>query len=363
MPRKQVQTCDPCKTAGEEIEATGYCENCGEYLCSSCFRSHSRSKATKHHNLMDKDNMPEESNSAIASSIAKIDIHKEGARYQKSKDEYSYVRDINVKAAGDAKCCFIVAMTLVSNHELVLADNGNKLLKLVDIERNVMKAILNLESEPYGLTTVSKDEVAVLLSNIYAIQIVTISGTISVQRNIKLMGQCLGICYINGKLYASLQNCVHFQILQLSGAVDKTIKPDAEVLKHCTFPDYIAVSPDESVIYVSDWKTNKVMCINMDGNMISMYQNELAMPRDIVISPLGSVYLCNRDQHVIFKMTPDLSGATVLLGPGDGLFAPQSMCCNTAKQHFYISSGSNTAEKCNQIKVFKWHKPDTDASM
>ncbi|XP_053389767.1 uncharacterized protein LOC128552736 [Mercenaria mercenaria] len=353
MPSENVQTCDPCKIAGEEIDAKGYCDDCEEYLCSNCFRSHSRSKATKQHNLMDKENMPKKYNSAIASSVAKIDIHKEDARCQMSKEEYIYVRDINVKVAADTNESDIVAITLVSDHELVLADYNNASLKLIDIDRNVIKGTLDLESKPFGLTTVSKDKVAVLLSNIYVIQIVTVSRTISVQRNIKLMGLCLDIKYLNGKLYASFSKPVRFLILQLSGAVYKTIKPDAEVLKHCTKPDNIAVSPNESVIYVSDWKTNKFICVDMDGNMISMYLHELAIPVDIVITPFGSVYLCSRNQDAIYKMNPDLSEATVILGHRDSLFGPLAMCFNNAKQQLYVSSASSKAEARNQIKVFK----------
>ncbi|XP_053386654.1 uncharacterized protein LOC128550838 [Mercenaria mercenaria] len=58
MPRITAKNCDPCKTAGDEIEAAGYCKDCDEYLCDSCYKSHSRSKTTRHHALEDKDRMP-----------------------------------------------------------------------------------------------------------------------------------------------------------------------------------------------------------------------------------------------------------------------------------------------------------------
>ena len=41
--------CDPCKGVGDNDEAEGFCMDCSEYLCSTCFRSHSRNKINKHH--------------------------------------------------------------------------------------------------------------------------------------------------------------------------------------------------------------------------------------------------------------------------------------------------------------------------
>jgi DNA-binding beta-propeller fold protein YncE len=158
---------------------------------------------------------------------------------------------------------------------------------------------------------------------------------------------------INNQLYVSFWKPVKFQILQLTGAIIKTIKPDDEILKHCKLPRYIAVSHDESVIYVSDWKTSKVMSLDINGNMLSLYKGELELPHGIIISPSGSVYLCNRDQDIVYKMTSDLSKALVILGSGDGLNGPQAMCLNKKNQHLYISSGSGEANYYNALKIYK----------
>jgi DNA-binding beta-propeller fold protein YncE len=161
---------------------------------------------------------------------------------------------------------------------------------------------------------------------------------------------------INNQLYVSFWKPVKFQILQLTGAIIKTIKPDDEILKHCTIPRYIAVSHDESVIYVSDWTTNKVMSLDINGNMLSLYQGELEFPEGIIISPSGSVYVCNREQQIVYKMTSDLSEAMVILGPGDGLNCPQAICLNKINQHLYISSGSSEAKYKNILKVYKCYE-------
>lgn len=47
--------CDPCLTEKQQVEAHGFCVDCQEYLCRSCFKFHQKTKALKNHQLLDKD--------------------------------------------------------------------------------------------------------------------------------------------------------------------------------------------------------------------------------------------------------------------------------------------------------------------
>ncbi|XP_045174578.1 uncharacterized protein LOC123535886 [Mercenaria mercenaria] len=49
--------CEPCLAIGQQIEAHGFCVDCQEYLCKNCFAYHRRTKASKHHQLVNTDNM------------------------------------------------------------------------------------------------------------------------------------------------------------------------------------------------------------------------------------------------------------------------------------------------------------------
>ncbi|XP_045179869.2 uncharacterized protein LOC123539370 [Mercenaria mercenaria] len=259
MPKMTAKICDPCKTAGDEVEAAGYCKDCDEYLCDSCYKSHSRSKTSRHHVLVDKDKISEESDRAVTSSIVKMNIHTKGAGEVNYNEEYTHLRDINIKADTDEKDCYITGMTLLSDTELVLCDVNNNSLKLVDVENGIIKDVFVLQAGPLGITAISKDQVAVVLGNKHQIQIISIRGRLSVVRTIKTTGDCVDVKLNSGKLYVSFWEPVQFQILQMTGAIIKTIKPESEVLKHCAHPRHIAVSPDEGMIYVFDWKTKKVM--------------------------------------------------------------------------------------------------------
>ncbi|XP_053392674.1 transcription intermediary factor 1-alpha-like [Mercenaria mercenaria] len=54
--------CQPCDRDDLRLPAAGYCVDCQEHLCDSCFNTHRRPKLLRHHKLLDKDNMPHTQN-------------------------------------------------------------------------------------------------------------------------------------------------------------------------------------------------------------------------------------------------------------------------------------------------------------
>ncbi|XP_045176315.2 uncharacterized protein LOC123536888 [Mercenaria mercenaria] len=50
-------SCQPCLTFGQHVAADGFCVECQEYLCKTCFECHKRKKVSRNHQLLDKDNV------------------------------------------------------------------------------------------------------------------------------------------------------------------------------------------------------------------------------------------------------------------------------------------------------------------
>lgn len=50
--------CVPCDREDMRQPASGFCLNCEEHLCALCHSHHKKAKPSKHHVLLDKDNMP-----------------------------------------------------------------------------------------------------------------------------------------------------------------------------------------------------------------------------------------------------------------------------------------------------------------
>ena len=50
--------CIPCSRDDLDEPAEGYCQDCQEHLCKTCFQHHRRSRPSRDHVLLDKESMP-----------------------------------------------------------------------------------------------------------------------------------------------------------------------------------------------------------------------------------------------------------------------------------------------------------------
>ncbi|XP_060555784.1 uncharacterized protein LOC132716508 [Ruditapes philippinarum] len=50
-----VRLCQPCQRDGDTVQADGYCDNCNEFICTSCTKAHRKLATTKHHVIKPKD--------------------------------------------------------------------------------------------------------------------------------------------------------------------------------------------------------------------------------------------------------------------------------------------------------------------
>ncbi|XP_060580576.1 uncharacterized protein LOC132737327 [Ruditapes philippinarum] len=51
-------SCQPCQRDGDTAQAEGYCENCNEFICSSCIKAHRKLAVSTNHVIKFKDEMP-----------------------------------------------------------------------------------------------------------------------------------------------------------------------------------------------------------------------------------------------------------------------------------------------------------------
>ncbi|XP_045216498.2 uncharacterized protein LOC123566453 [Mercenaria mercenaria] len=56
--------CQPCDCDGPRLPAHGYCVDCREHLCDTCFMAHKRHTLSRHHTLLDDNSMPQTMSSA-----------------------------------------------------------------------------------------------------------------------------------------------------------------------------------------------------------------------------------------------------------------------------------------------------------
>ncbi len=66
----------------------------------------------------------------------------------------------------------------------------------------------------------------------------------------------------------------------------------------------VAVDKDDQV-YVFNRSDNQLMVFDRDGNFVRSWDEKFVNPHGIHIGPDGSIYLADRDAHVILKYSPD----------------------------------------------------------
>ncbi|XP_045190079.2 uncharacterized protein LOC123547219 [Mercenaria mercenaria] len=62
--------CIPCEQKGHWVPAYGYCQNCAEYLCKSCYKSHRKPAPCRTHVLLDSSKMPKSQKYQRSLSVA-----------------------------------------------------------------------------------------------------------------------------------------------------------------------------------------------------------------------------------------------------------------------------------------------------
>ena len=70
-----------------------------------------------------------------------------------------------------------------------------------------------------------------------------------------VQGQCRGIARIKDSLVVTYDNPVKVEIISMQGRVERTIVSERDGRRLFTLPWYVAVSPDQTIIYISETVT------------------------------------------------------------------------------------------------------------
>ncbi|XP_053408503.1 uncharacterized protein LOC123559632 [Mercenaria mercenaria] len=79
--------CQPCDRDGPRLSAHGYCKDCREHLCETCFVVHKRHTLSRHHTLLDKNSMPQTISPASVHS-SQPDLTKPCTKHMKKMIEF-----------------------------------------------------------------------------------------------------------------------------------------------------------------------------------------------------------------------------------------------------------------------------------
>ena len=321
--------CGPCKTEGKEIEARKYCEDCVEYLCDSCVNVHRKFSLLKYHKVKIV---------AARAAPSRTPGHRLlGRQIQLSKK-------VNVSLDGDKKIPYITGCVFMPNGFFVACDWNNCHIKLFDSSLSLQDS-LQLSSYPWDVSVIDDSTVIITILNRKQLQYVQVLPQFKLGHVIQLDKNCWGVEVSGQDIYVSCRNYCdgEVRVLDKQGNLRRRlgIREDGSYL--FLWPFYITVSTAGDKIFVSDYKTDTLTCMEVDGSIVYQYKDtDLKRPRGLYCDDGDNVMVCGFNSNNIHVITSAGKKYGNLLSSQDGLTGPWSVAYRKSDDALVVGCyGSN----------------------
>jgi sugar lactone lactonase YvrE len=128
------------------------------------------------------------------------------------------------------------------------------------------------------------------------------------------------------------------KILDMSGKVLKTFDKDHHGKFLFVSPDYLRISADNTVIYVSDSENNCVIDLTFDGKVNAIYNDDqLKRPFQLTVDRSGAVFVCGYWSNNIHQLSPGLTKVKILLDREQRINGPVGVTYCQNKNRLYVS--------------------------
>ncbi|XP_060588317.1 uncharacterized protein LOC132743772 [Ruditapes philippinarum] len=236
----------------------------------------------------------------------------------------------------------ITSLLVLSEHRLLTSNYNRRSLVIFTLEKSKAEYLkeTNFNTSPRGITKVSDNKVAVTFPDEEMIRLITFSEEMDVLDTTEIPGHgcCCDIAYSNNHLVVSYYKSFtgSIKILSMSGKIVKSFDRDDNDQNLFTYPQYLTVSPDNSMIYISDSGRNIVTCLTSDGKVKAIYKDDqLKYPQQLAVDEYGSVYVCGHDSNNVHQLSHDLIKVKILIDESHGILGPKSIAyCQHTKRLF-----------------------------
>ncbi|XP_060568485.1 E3 ubiquitin-protein ligase TRIM71-like [Ruditapes philippinarum] len=151
--------CNQCDKDDIRLPAFGYCVDCEVHLCQTCYNTHRRPKPLRHHQLLDKDHMPQKQNlsKSLKSTLGPQDgdLSKPCTKHTKEKIKF-YCHDHNTLICS---ICVTLEHTPTSCNVDYIPDISGEILDSTEF-KETLKDIHKLTEECCQITKDMKQRVA-----------------------------------------------------------------------------------------------------------------------------------------------------------------------------------------------------------
>lgn len=224
----------------------------------------------------------------------------------------TYLGRKEIMLPSDATLCCVTGSTFLPNGRLVLVDNHNKNLKLYNGDFEFL-SLINLVERPWNVTHCYKTVVAVSYPYDNSIELITTGVDMKVESKIQTDRSCHGMAFhkVEKWLYIACGQGTDAQIqaYSLDGFLRKVIIPKPGVFEE---PCYVAISADNSKLFVSDLENGVVGFHTKSGDLICQYRDpKIKRYWDIKLDDDGRAYVITTDPDCIYVLMGDHNGQLV----------------------------------------------------
>ncbi|WAQ95140.1 TRI56-like protein [Mya arenaria] len=257
----------------------------------------------------------------------------------------------------DTESCWFTGAVFLPNGSLVLVDRNNSKLKLVDRSCQLVQE-LHLEQQPYGITVVTANQVAVTLPRENKVEIYDIGASFVLQESFLLNDRGYGICFAVDR-FAVLAACASppaIKVLSRSGEEKHSLCPKDDYHPMFFRPWYVQMDTSGQNMYVSDTHRCHVTCIT--GTVLKQWvykDTSLNSPRGLHVTKDKRVLVCGfgSDNVQLLSNDGDLIGD--LLARSDDVMGPQDVTLNQAEDKMALtfdpSSGNSDTVRIYSVNL------------
>ncbi|XP_045194880.2 tripartite motif-containing protein 66-like [Mercenaria mercenaria] len=256
--------------------------------------------------------------------------------------------EVSAKSSTDEDS-WITGMVAIAPDTLVCTNCNNHSVKLINIKSDKITSELKLTAQPWDITYVSYDQLAVTVTEEKKICFLSFRNGLSKIRDIAVNGKCDGIAYSKYRLVVSYISPPKVEILSLDGKVIQRIDTDSSGKALFDCPWYVAVDRDGNCIYVSDTRTGSVTKVTTSGKVLDTYKDtNLSCPTGIAVYSDGSVLVCNYGNDNLHLLSSENKKIKTILNTTEG---PQALCFNTDLDSLFLSCLESKRETVFKYKL------------
>ncbi|XP_067652569.1 protein wech-like [Haliotis asinina] len=253
---------------------------------------------------------------------------------------------INPRVEGDGNATdpFDMAMLVVNDTDtVVITDQYNNCIKSF-YTRNSQPCYcrLSLNSQPWGLTKLSHNQVVVAVPQIKEIVTVGVNPDIVLLSTITTNKMYVGITSLTpSTLAASSQSPPCVDILDVTGNMLRSISPQLNGNTVLQFPNYLCTLRTGNIL-VSDRGSKCLMCLTPEGDEVFTFrptgEAALKCPQGITSTCRGDILVTEISQHRVIRLTESGQFLGNIL---TDIKFPRGICVDGHDHMYVLSEGIN----------------------